>query len=64
MVFSQYKETCDVIIDNPITGGVDIKDILKKAIGFYIQILMSMVEVYFLIPRIWSKMYIQASISF
>ena len=26
MIFSQYKETCEVLLDHPKIGGVDIKD--------------------------------------
>ena len=32
MVFSQYTETCEVIIDYPKIGGADIEDYAKKAI--------------------------------
>ena len=32
MIFIQYKETCEVLLDNPKIGGVNIKDFLKKAI--------------------------------
>ena len=33
MIFSQYTETCEVIIDYPKIGGDDIEDYAKKAIG-------------------------------
>ena len=33
MIFSQYTETCEVIIDDPKIGGDDIEDFAKKAIG-------------------------------
>ena len=32
MIFSQYTETCEVLIDYPKIGGEDIKDFSKKAI--------------------------------
>ena len=32
MIFSQYIETCEVIIDYPKIGGDDIEDYEKKAI--------------------------------
>ena len=32
MIFSQYTETCEVIIDYPKIGGDDIEDYAKKAI--------------------------------
>ena len=32
MIFSQYTETCEVIIDDPKIGGDDIEDYAKKAI--------------------------------
>ena len=32
MIFSQYKETCEVILDYPKIGGENIKDFIKKAI--------------------------------
>ena len=32
MIFYQYKEACEVILDYPRIGGEDIKD-LKKPIG-------------------------------
>ena len=33
MIFSQYKETCEVLLDYPKIGGENIKDFVKKAIG-------------------------------
>ena len=33
MIFSQYTETCEVIIDYPKIGGAVIEDYAKKAIG-------------------------------
>ena len=30
MIFSQYTETCEVIIDNPKIGGDDIEDYVKS----------------------------------
>ena len=33
MIFSKYKETCEVLLDDPKIGGNDvIKDYAKKAI--------------------------------
>ena len=32
MIFSQYTETCEVILDYPKIGGDDIEDYAKKAI--------------------------------
>ena len=32
MIFSQYKETCEGILDSPNIGGEDIKYYVKKAI--------------------------------
>ena len=32
MIFSQYKETCEVLLDNPIVGGEDIKDYVRNSI--------------------------------
>ena len=32
MIFSQYRETCEVLIDYPKIGGDDVEDYAKKAI--------------------------------
>ena len=32
MIFSRYKETCEVLLHYSTTGGEDIKDYVKKAI--------------------------------
>ena len=32
IIFSQYTETCELLLDYPKIGGEDIKDLLKKAI--------------------------------
>ena len=32
MIFSQYKETCDVVLDYPKIGGENIKYLVKKVI--------------------------------
>ena len=32
MLFSQYTETCELLLDNPKIGGENIKDFTKKAI--------------------------------
>ena len=33
MIFSHYKETCEVLLDYPKIGGENIKEFSKKAIG-------------------------------
>ena len=43
MIFSQYKETCEVLLDYPKIGGENIKDIVKKAIR---NILHSKIDVH------------------
>ena len=41
MIFSQYTETCEVIIYYPKIGGDDIEDYAKRPLGiFCMQILM------------------------
>ena len=41
MVFSQYTETCEVLLYYPRTGGEDIEDFTKSALGiFCMQIFM------------------------
>ena len=37
MIFSQYTETCEVLLDYPKIGGEDIKDFAKKAIGVFLH---------------------------
>ena len=32
MIFSQYTETCEVLLDYPKMGGEDIEDYVRKAI--------------------------------
>ena len=32
VIFSQYRETCEVLLDYPKIGGVDVKDYSKQAI--------------------------------
>ena len=32
MIFSQYKETCEVLLDYPKIGGDDVEDYAKKFI--------------------------------
>ena len=32
MIFSQYRETCEVLLDYPKIGGDDAKDYAKQAI--------------------------------
>ena len=47
MIFSQYTETCEVLLDDPTIGGKNIKDFSRKALGiFCIKILMYTVEDY------------------
>ena len=47
MIFSQYRETCEVLLDYPKTGGDDvIEDYAKKAIrNLFMQTLMYTAEV-------------------
>ena len=33
MIFSQYKETCKLLLDYPKTGGENIKEFAKKDIS-------------------------------
>ena len=33
MIFSQYKETCEVLLDYPKTGGENIRYFVRKVIG-------------------------------
>ena len=45
MIFSQYRETCEVILDYPKIGGDDIEDYAKRPLGiFCMQILMYIAE--------------------
>ena len=45
MIFSQYKETCEVLLDNPKIGGYNIKEFAKRPLGiFYIPALMCIAE--------------------
>ena len=37
MIFSQHKETCEVLIDYPKIGGGDIKDYVRKAIIYLLH---------------------------
>ena len=32
MIFSQYRETCEVLLDYPKIGGGDVKDYAKQVI--------------------------------
>ena len=49
IIFSQYKETCEVLIDYATEGGEDIKNMLKRKSGiFHMKILMFVEEGYFL----------------
>ena len=45
MIFSQYTEICEVLLDYPKIGGEDIKDFEKRPLGiFCMQILMYTAE--------------------
>ena len=45
MIFSQYKETCEVLLDYQTIGGKDGKIMSGRQLGIlYMQILMSIVE--------------------
>ena len=33
MIFSQYKETCEILLNYLKVGGENIKDVVKKSIG-------------------------------
>ena len=45
MIFSQYIETCEVLLDDPKIGGEHIKDFSKMPLGiFCMQILMFIAE--------------------
>ena len=38
MIFAQYKETCEILLDYPIIGGDDIiEDYAKNAIGDFLH---------------------------
>ena len=37
MIFSQYTETCEVILDYPKIGGDNIEDYAKKAIRVFLH---------------------------
>ena len=37
MIFSQYTETCDVLLDYPKIGGENIKYFSKKAVGILLH---------------------------
>ena len=37
MIFYQYKETCEVLLDYPKIGGENIKDFTKKAIRKFLH---------------------------
>ena len=55
MIFSQYTETCEVIIDDPKIGGDDIEDYLKNDVrNLCMQILMYTVE-YLLLSSQWME---------
>ena len=45
MIFSQYKENFEILLDYPKIGGKDIKDFFKGILViFCMPILMSIVE--------------------
>ena len=35
MIFSQYKETCEVLLDYQKIGGENIKDFVKNPLGMF-----------------------------
>ena len=37
MIFSQYRETCEVLLDYPKIGGDDVKDYAKQAIRNFLH---------------------------
>ena len=43
MIFSLYKETCEVLLDYPDIGGENIKDFIRKSIS---NILHANIDVY------------------
>ena len=43
MIFSHYKETCEVLLDYPKIGGENIKDFVKNSIG---NLLCDNIDVY------------------
>ena len=46
MIFLQYKETCEVLLDYPKIVGEDKNIIFQRQLGiFCMQVLMSIVEV-------------------
>ena len=35
MIFSQYKETCELLLDYPKIGGDDNEEFLKRPLGIF-----------------------------
>ena len=55
MISSQYKGTCEVLLDYPEIGGDNIKEFAKKLLGiFCMQILMYTAE-YLLLSSQWME---------
>ena len=59
VIFSQYTETCEVILDYPKIGGNDIEDYAKKAIR---NILYKDIDVHIRrliseFPKRWNKVH-------
>ena len=45
MIFSEYKETCEVLLDYPKVGGMIINNLQKRLLGiFCMPILMCIAE--------------------
>ena len=46
MIFSQYKETCEILLDYPKIGGDDVIDDYEKSLSetFFMLILMYTAE--------------------
>ena len=44
MIFSQYIETCEVIIDYPKIGGDDIEDYTKRPLGIFCMLILMYTE--------------------
>ena len=45
MIFDQYKETCELLLDSPKIGGENIKYFVKRILGtFFMSILLCIAE--------------------
>ena len=45
MIFSQYKETCEVLLDYPKIGGDNIKEFVKRILGIFCMIILMCISV-------------------